>query len=78
VTGVELTQKPDNPPKSRSRRACCLDLAIHIAELAPSLPIPLAHDDAKEPVTFDNWDPAVSVAQSTEVLNSRDVSGQGD
>lgn len=53
-------------------------MAIHVAELSPSLPVPLTSDHAEEPVTFDNWDPAVSAAQSTEVLKSRDVSGQDD
>jgi hypothetical protein len=36
-----------------------LDVAIHVAELSPSLPVPLTSDHAEEPVTFDNWDPAV-------------------
>jgi hypothetical protein len=53
-----------------------LDLAIHVAGLAPSLLIALASDHAEEPVTFNNWDAAVSAAQSIEVLKSRDVSGR--
>lgn len=55
-----------------------LDLAIHVAELAPSLPIPLASDYAEGPVTFDNWDPAVSAAQFTEALKFLGVSRRDD
>jgi hypothetical protein len=78
MTGCRAPSKTGQPGQKPLEAGVLLDLAIHSAEWAPPLPVPLTSDHAEEPVTFDNWDPAVSAGQSTEVLKSRDVSERDD